>query len=70
MAPAPLDCAGSLLPVTHLQPGDQVRCDFCGRDVYVRPPPPEGFRDPWPSSKAPRISLHWAKPMKEMKPGN
>jgi hypothetical protein len=42
VAPIPLDCPGSLLPVTHLQPGDKVRCDFCGREVWVRPPPPEG----------------------------
>ena len=33
--PIPLEYPGSLLPVTHLQPGDKVRCDFCGRDVYL-----------------------------------
>jgi hypothetical protein len=27
------------MPVTHLQPGDKVRCDFYGRDVVIRPPP-------------------------------
>jgi hypothetical protein len=43
--PIPLDCPGSLLPVSGLTPGiDKVRCDFCGREVVVRPPPPEGFR--------------------------
>lgn len=67
--PIPPDCPGSLLPVTHLQPGDNVRCDFCERDVYVRPTPPEGFRDPWAGSKEPRVNPHWSNPMKA-KPGN
>jgi transposase len=48
--PIPLDCPGSLLPAPHLQPGDGVVCDFCGRKVYVTLPPPEGFRDPWRGS--------------------
>jgi len=52
-------------PPADLTPGiDKVRCDFCGRAVYVRPPPPAGFRDPWSGSKAPRISPHWSNPMR------
>jgi hypothetical protein len=69
--PVPLDCAGSLLPVPGLRPGlDKVRCDICGRTVFVRPPPPEGFRDPWAGSKDPRINPHWSNPMSEMEPGS
>jgi hypothetical protein len=57
------------MPVTHLQPEDGVVCYFCGRKLYLTLPPPEGFRDPWLGSKAPRISPHWSKPMTSL-PGN
>jgi len=61
---------GSLLPVPHLQPGDGVVCDFCGRKVYLTAPPPEGFRDPWQGSTYNRISPHWSRKMPEGEPGN
>ena len=69
--PVPLGCPGSLLPVSGLRPGiDKVRCDFCGREVPVLPPPPDDFRDPWPGLNEPRINPHWSKPMPEGEPGN
>jgi hypothetical protein len=68
--PIPLDCPGSLLPVSGFTPGvDKVHCDFCGRDVFIRPPPPDGLRDPWPGDKRPRVNAHWSNPMKSP-PGN
>jgi hypothetical protein len=56
---------GSLLPVPHLQPGDGVVCDFCGRKAYLTAPPPEGFRDPWRGSTMAKVTPHWSNPMKE-----
>lgn len=41
--PIPLDCPGSLLPVSHLQPGALVVCDICGRNVYLTIPPRPGL---------------------------
>ena len=58
------------MPVPHLKPGDKVRCDVCGRKVYLTAAPAERSRDPWRGSNAPRISPHWSNPMKEAEPGN
>lgn len=45
-----LPCPGSLRPVQHLQPGETVRCDFCGATVNVIPPPTGAAPEPYPGS--------------------
>jgi len=37
--PTPLSCPGSLRPVEHLKPGDEVVCEFCRARLKVIPPP-------------------------------
>ena len=69
MAPIPLDCSASLMPIPHLQAGDGIYCPACNRKVYLRPPPPEGFLDPWRGSTLARVQPHWSNPMKSP-PGN
>lgn len=53
--PILLDCPGSLISVTGLQPLDRgntvqpldrVRCDFCEREVVILPPTTDDSRDP------------------------
>jgi hypothetical protein len=68
--PIPLDCPGSLIAVSGLRLRvHKVRCDFCDREVVVRPPP-DGLREPWEGLKAPCINAYWSNPMREAKPGN
>jgi hypothetical protein len=38
--------------------------------VGVTVPPPEGFRDPRPGDKRPRITPHWSNPMAEIERTN
>lgn len=60
MATGPVDCAGSWRPVPHLEPGDGVVCDFCKRQVYLRPAPLDLSSGKWPGEKHPRIEPHLA----------
>ena len=58
MATAPLECAGSWRPVPHLEPGDDVVCDVCKRQVYLRPAPLDLAAGRWPGEKHARIEPH------------
>ena len=68
VAPIPLDCSASLLPLPLLHAGDVIECPVCGRKVGLRDPPPDGFKDPWQGDQSPRITPHWSPRVKE--PGN
>jgi hypothetical protein len=58
MATDPLECAGSWRPVPHMEPGDDVVCDQCKRQVYLRPAPLDLSSGRWPGEKHPRIEPH------------
>jgi hypothetical protein len=58
MATETAQCAGSWRPVPHLEPGDDVVCDICKRQVYLRPPPVDLSSGPWPGEKHSRIEPH------------
>jgi hypothetical protein len=58
MATESSECAGSWRPVPHLEPGDDVVCDFCKRQVFLRPAPLDLNRGPWPGEKHPRVEPH------------
>ena len=60
MATEPTECAGSWRPVPHLEPGDDVVCDQCKRQVYLRPAPLDLSSGKWPGEKHPRIEPHSA----------
>ena len=64
--PSPVSCPGSLLPVPHLQLGDEVVCDFCRARLRVVAPP-DRTRAPWPGSPELRGEAHlssWVAPDK------
>ena len=52
--------AGSGRPVPHMEPGDDVICDHCKRQVYLRPAPLDLASCRWPGEKHPRIEPHSA----------
>lgn len=56
--PTALTCSGSLLPVHHLQLGDEVVCEFCRARVRVVLPPGDRNRDPWMGSPDARVEAH------------
>ena len=53
-------CVGSWRPVPHLEPGDGVVCDYCKRQVYLRPAPVDLASTRWPVEIVPRIEPHSA----------
>ena len=41
--PTPLSCSGSLLPVRHLQAGEEVECESCRAKLRVVAPPAQAM---------------------------
>jgi hypothetical protein len=58
MAPETSECAGSWRPVPHLEPGDDVVCVICKRQVYLRPAPLDLSSGPWAGEKHARVEPH------------
>jgi hypothetical protein len=58
LATEPSECAGSWRPIPHLEPGDDVICDQCKRQVFLRPAPLDLASTRWPGEKHARIEPH------------